>query len=711
MKHIILVLFTVYLVPAQTGTVDYHIKVDQFGYLADAEKVAVISEPVSGYNAPLPFTPAATYQVRNADDDGVAWSGPVAAWKNGTVQTQSGDRAWWFDFSELETPGSYYLYDPDNNASSVTFEISDTVYQTAARHALRTFYYQRCGVPKSVPHAHASWVDNTACHVHAQQDLDCRLVANPFSSVSKYLMGGWHDAGDHNKYINFADGVVHNLLFAWGFNPAGWGDDLGIPESGNGAADILDEVKWELDWFLRMQNSDGSVLHKISVTSFASGSPPSTDTAPRRYAPATASATVSACGAFAHGAVVFSGLSHAPYQAYADTLKTAAVAAWDWLDANPQAIPSVYDNNGFVNAAAEDDAYTQKANRIMAAAWLAMLTGESKYSTFTENNLDSLHLFQWGAFEYETDIQETMLAYAASSASSTAAADRINNRFRNSMNGKIGTFQDSTDAYRSHMSDATYHWGSNSLKSAIGAMHSDMNHFALSGTDSSRFKNCALAYLNYIHGVNPISIVYLSNMNSYGAEHSVDEFYHGWFTDGSNWDNVNSSLGPAPGFLVGGPNRNFAPDASYSGPPLEPPQNQPPQKSYLTWNTSWPENSWEITENSIVYQGAYIKLISAFLGKKSPVHSTQNLILKQDPVIRIYPNPLTAGSRLILSHATKVNSISLYDIRGKKVQELEGRKKGTFRIFHINRNLVPGCYMVQYTLKGKKACSRIVVLR
>jgi len=73
-----------------------------------------------------------------------------------------------------------------------------------------------------------------------------------------------------------------------------------------------------------------------------------------------------------------------------------------------------------------------------------------------------------------------------------------------------------------------------------------------------------------------------------------------------------STYGPAPGFLTGGANPNFAPDGSYGGI-ISPPQNQPILKSYLDWNASYPQNSWEITENAIGYQSAYIKLLSKFV--------------------------------------------------------------------------------------------------
>src|SRR5262252_1780223 len=76
---------------------------------------------------------------------------------------------------------------------------------------------------------------------------------------------------------------------------------------------------------------------------------------------------------------------------------------------------------------------------------------------------------------------------------------------------------------------------------------------------------------------------------------------------------LTSSNGPAPGYVPGGPNASFAPDSSYTGPRLAPPMDQPPQKSYKDWNTSWPEDSWEVTEPDLGYQSAYVYLLSRFI--------------------------------------------------------------------------------------------------
>ena len=37
------------------------------------------------------------------------------------------------------------------------------------------------------------------------------------------------------------------------------------------------------------------------------------------------------------------------------------------------------------------------------------------------------------------------------------------------------------------------------------------------------------------------------------------------------------------------------------------------QKAYKDFNTSWPLNSWSVTENSNGYQVAYIRLLSKFV--------------------------------------------------------------------------------------------------
>ena len=53
--------------------------------------------------------------------------------------------------------------------------------------------------------------------------------------------------------------------------------------------------------------------------------------------------------------------------------------------------------------------------------------------------------------------------------------------------------------------------------------------------DVDIFMTAAEDYIHYIHGVNPFAMVYLTNMNDRGASNSVNQMYHSWFCNGSDW--------------------------------------------------------------------------------------------------------------------------------------------------------------------------------
>jgi hypothetical protein len=72
------------------------------------------------------------------------------------------------------------------------------------------------------------------------------------------VSGGHHDAGDYSKYTINSAGLIHALVFAAdNFAGAGELDNLGLPESGDGKSDLLQEAKWEADFLAKMQDDDG----------------------------------------------------------------------------------------------------------------------------------------------------------------------------------------------------------------------------------------------------------------------------------------------------------------------------------------------------------------------------------------------------------------------------------------------------------------------
>lgn len=698
-------------------TIDYHLKVDQFGYLPDAAKVAVIADPQVGFNAAETYTPGTLLELRRTSDNTSVFSAAPMSWKNGATDAVSGDRAWWFDFSSVIAPGEYYVFDPANNTRSEAFRIGAEVYDDLLRTAMRTFYYQRCGTAKPTQFASEKWSDAAACHVGANQDAQCRLHSSPSVANQRDLSGGWHDAGDYNKYVNFAMGPVLDLLLAYQEQPLAFTDDYGIPESGNGTPDLLDEIKWELDWLLKMQGTDGSVL---CVIGGGGGSPASADANARRYGPATTSASYSAAAMFALGAKVF---GQAGFSAYANTLQTAAVSAHAWAVAHPGV---QFSNTGILAAGEQEvDAYGLFMNRLCASVYLYDLTGDAAYRTWVETNYAQHHLLQWTwASMYEVTSMDALLRFTALPGVNASVANIIRTTYQSSLSNAddhLGGFTKQLDPYRTYLSASNYTWGSNQTKSKIGIAMLNMQTYGLNAAQHPQFRNAAAGHLHYLHGVNPLGMCYLTNMAALGAGNSAREMYHSWFGDGTAWDNaVTSPKGPAPGFLTGGANKYFALDGccpSNCGSPqnnalctagtFAPPLNQPAAKSYKDWNTSWPQNSWQITENSISYQAAYVRLLSKF-ARQITVATYESADRRVQ--FTLSPNPAHQNCLVQLGNteASEV-SVRLISATGQTCQE--ARLNGATAHWLDLSSLPAGVYFVEVTGESGTAVRQLVVER
>jgi endoglucanase len=579
------------------------IVIDQFGYPSTDAKVAVIRDPQQGFDAGEQFTPGAALEVRRSGNNARVFTGPVTVWRGGQTQASSGDRGWWFDFSTLKTPGSYYVFDATNNVRSAVFDVRDDPYREVLKAATRMFYYQRLGTPKLAQQAGADYADAAAY----TQDGTARSVTDKTNAATERdLSGGWMDAGDYNKYVTFAASPVNQLLSAFEVNASAFGDDTNIPESGNGIPDVLDEVKWELEWLKKMQNSDGGTLIKVGNVTYDSPSPPSRDRQARYYAGVCSSSTITTAGVFAHAALVlkaFPGL-----RAYSEDLTARAIKAWTWYGANPKSADC--DSQEIKAGDADMSLEAQTQASVVAAAYLFALTGEAKYSDalgavytksipFTTNT--------WSTFSPEQG--DALLFYAALGNADTNIKSAIMARkTHQGQNLDLYRFND-LDLYRSYIEDPMYNWGSNMARGNVANTNLDMLRYSLDGANRASYRSRALEVLHYFHGVNPLGMVYLSNMHGYGAEHSADEIFHSWFTEGTKWAKVSSSTpGPAPGYVPGGPN------ASYSGT-LSPPKGQPAQKAYVVGGSQSVNDAktYEITEPGIYYQASYIKLLSFFV--------------------------------------------------------------------------------------------------
>ena len=88
---------------------------------------------------------------------------------------------------------------------------------------------------------------HAACHT-----AEASLQEDPSKTLD--VTGGWHLNSEAGREVTMGCKIAQNLLLAYEMNPESISDDTGIPESGNGIPDILDEVKYEVEWLMKMQD-------------------------------------------------------------------------------------------------------------------------------------------------------------------------------------------------------------------------------------------------------------------------------------------------------------------------------------------------------------------------------------------------------------------------------------------------------------------------
>ncbi|AEI52217.1 glycoside hydrolase family 9 protein [Runella slithyformis] len=606
-----------------------NLRVDQFGYFLNSRKVAVIIDPQAGRNAATerfsPGTGAGQYQVRRWDNDAIVFSGTLQVWNNGNTQAQSGDKGWWFDFSSVNQAGSYYVFDVGNNVGSYRFEIGDQVYQQVLKAAVRTYFYQRINHAKQTPFTDSKWTD-IASHEGSNQD---RAATSRFAkgdaTTARDLHGGWMDAGDMNKYVTFAEEPVAILLEAYRANPTVFGDNFNIPESGNGVPDLLDEVKWELDFMKRMQDATGTggLFLKVGVDNYNEAvAPPSNDRRPRYYLPECTSSTISGAVMFSVGASVMRQIP--ALQSYAQDLMARAERAWARAKVTTNNFTNFQedcDDQNIKSGDADRKAKDQKQSLVAAAMYLFEITGKAEYKAYAERNYNLSEPVSnewWGP--YAMHIQASYLRFAQLSNVTPSIATAIRGmKAQQNPTLSLNDYNAKRDLYRAFMADAQYHWGSNQVRGNAGVANMDFLTFNVNPLQKDQYREVAESYLHWFHGVNAQGKVMLSNMYAYGAENSLNELFHVWYYDGTDWDNaLTSSKGPVPGYVPVGPQNMVRYQGTVSWL-----RNEPLQKRFDDWNATYPENSWEFTEPAIYNNAPYISLLSRLLTPTSDPSDTE----------------------------------------------------------------------------------------
>jgi endoglucanase len=487
---------------------------NQSGYLPDGEKIA----SVRAENGP-----DRSFQIYSEQTGGSVFQGQMTA---PAMDAASGDRVALADFTPVTAPGIYRLVTKD--IRSEPFPVGKDVYLNPLKLSMRAFYGQRCGCAVDLGDGYR----HATCHqAGAYHPSSGRTGAVPNH-------GGWHDAGDYGRYIVNSGITTGTLLWAWELYPRDLRSlSLRIPESGGKLPDYLAEIRWNLEWMLSLQDSDGGVWHKQTSEQFCGFIMPEDDHLTSYIIGTGASPykTTAATTDFAAVMAIAARCYHAYDSAFFERCLAAATQAWSWAVAHPQV---TFANPPGIGTGAYGDTHCND-EILWASAELWRTTGDAQYEQAFLSGSKALPLET--AIAAPTWSNVAPLAYwtyalaeqkgngtmrSRIHAQTTAAAQSLLARWRSS-------------GYGNTLAPTDYVWGSNGVAANQSLLLLMANYFA----PEAQLMEAALGNLHYLLGRNCFGVSWVTQVGT-------NPFLHPHHRP-SIADHLPA---PWPGLLSGGPN-------------------------------------------------------------------------------------------------------------------------------------------------------------
>ena len=532
------------------------IKVDQAGYPSKAPKIAAVAAKAK----------ASRFAVKRAGDDKVVLKGQLTA---ATEDRDSGDKVQLADFSKLSRPGTYYV-EVDGTGHSYSFAIGPAVYERAFYLAMRSYYGQRCGVAVDLGEEFPGY-KHEACH------LEGAYHATSGKSGAVKSAGGWHDAGDYGRYVVNSGITTGTLLWTWEL----YGQrlralKLDLPESGNGVPDILNEIRWNLNWMLAMQDGDGGVFHKQTSEKFCGFVMPEKDALVSYIIGTGAEPYKSSCATGDFAAVMaIAARVYKPFDpAFAARCLKAAEDAWKWLDGHPEV--RFMNPKGVSTGAYGDRSCADES--LWAAAELWRTTGAAAYQTWFLANYEKARpaIRPEGPPSWANVGALALWTYAMAPGADAAGAANIRKDSFAAADAIVE--RTAQHPYRMSMTTKDYIWGSNAVAANYGLQLLVANALR----KDTRYVDAAIDNLHYLLGRNALSLSFVTQLgeNPYHHPHHRPS-------------GADANAEPWPGLLAGGPNGRRQDPAM-----AKLPGDLPPARMYLDEQASYATNEVAINWNA-----------------------------------------------------------------------------------------------------------------
>jgi len=538
------------------------IHVNQEGYVPSLPKKAMVGYYL-GDMGELPVT-ASSFNIIDVDTNAVVFQGALTQRPDVGYQTNPlpYQQVFVADFSAFTTPGEYRIQ-VQGMGASLPFLINDGIAMAWARTYALGMYEQRSGTAVGLPYSRfAHTADHTAPASVPFPDTGAAF-AFTWSCIKSYtsqatqssppmqspqtapalsgnatslypfvntgtvdVSGGHWDAGDYSKYTANSAQLVHELIFTVDNIPGVAAmDNLGIPESGDGIPDTLQEAKVEADFLLKMQDADGGFYFLVyPLSEEYENSLPQNGQAQAVW-PKNTSVSAAATAALAEAGS--SPAMRQYYPAQASAYLASAQKGWAFL----QAATAKYGASRYQKLTFYSDDWQDKDEYAWAASALFAATGNAAYQaqlfSVFPNPADPA-TFRWGWWSMAEGWGNAIRDYAFAALSRRLPASALNAPYlalcqaqvvaagNNVVNWSAG------NAYGTPFPPAT--------KAVMGGGW----YFSL-----DQASDAAVAYLvspnpalldalvgalNYEGGTNPVNVMYLTGLGLKRQHNIVDQF-------------------------------------------------------------------------------------------------------------------------------------------------------------------------------------------
>ena len=471
-------------------------------------------------------------------------------------------QVWEADFSALTTPGEYQLL-VGGLGTSFRFFIDDAVAGAFARTYALGIYHQRCGTDNALPFtrflhgachtAPAEIPDQSSKFAAANESLskesanykdNPRHTAPQLKNVGADLYpfvnhgtvdvrGGHHDAGDYSKYTINSAAFIHHLMFAADVFPGvNQLDNLGLPESGDGKGDILQEVKYEADFLAKMQDKDGGFYFLV----YPRGREYENDVTPDKgdtqvVFPKNTAVTAAAAAALAQCAS--SPCFKAQFPTEASNYLAKAKVGWVFLQ---RAIDKYGKDGAYQKITHYGDEFMHDDELAWAACELYLATGDKAYENKLMEwlNPEDPNTRRWGWWRLYDSYGCAVRSYAFAARSGRIGKEQLNPLFlekceaeiaaagedqlRRAQNSAYGT---SFPLETKQVQSAGWYFSSDAAFDLAVAYQLD---YPSKRDPRPKLMDALLTNLNYEQGCNPVNVVYLTGLGWKRQREIVHQF-------------------------------------------------------------------------------------------------------------------------------------------------------------------------------------------